>query len=476
MIRAPRRIWFKLALAYVLPTALLFGALSWLGYRAAATELEAELGRRLEGLALAASVHVPESITRVVPGDEQAEFPFVVTRARLEAVRARTGAARLFIFTPDFTARCDTAGAAIGTRLAQLEVDRHELTRLFAGRVAVSSTLFRGSDGAWHKVGYAPLPDGDGAIGVEAPAGYFARLDALVGALRLAGLVIVGLALLIALAVAALIARPIERLAAAAERIGRGDLTAIVPVRGRDEIGVLARTLDEMREALRQRSERLEMMLAGIAHEVRNPLGGIKLFAGILREDLSADAERLSHVTRIEREVGRLDAVVGDFLDYARRPAPALAPVELAPLFAEVAELLGPDAAVAGVTLVTTTADAACVNADAGQLRRVLLNLAKNALEATPAGGRVELCAGPGPRLTVSDNGRGIPEAERERVFTPFFTTREKGTGLGLAFVREIVLDHGGAVTLAEASGGGTVVTVELTAGPSSPAPEHAAQ
>ena len=108
------------------------------------------------------------------------------------------------------------------------------------------------------------------------------------------------------------------------------------------------------------------------------------------------------------------------------------------------------------------------VRADVGQLRRVLLNLARNAATAARSG-RVQLVARAGSdgvtvRVEVRDDGPGVPAALREQIFTPFFTTREKGTGLGLAFVREIVRDHGGDVVVRDAVGGGSVFSFELPA------------
>ena len=110
------------------------------------------------------------------------------------------------------------------------------------------------------------------------------------------------------------------------------------------------------------------------------------------------------------------------------------------------------------------------MRADVGQLRRVLLNLARNAATAA-RNGQVQLVArvsrpadGRGVRIEVRDDGPGVPAALREQIFTPFFTTREKGTGLGLAFVREIVRDHGGDVVVRDAPGGGSVFSFDLPA------------
>jgi signal transduction histidine kinase len=205
----------------------------------------------------------------------------------------------------------------------------------------------------------------------------------------------------------------------------------------------------------------MQMMLAGIAHEVRNPLGGLELYAGLLRDALANQPERLDEVARIEREVGHLKAVVNEFLEFARRPAPRLESVALRPLFDEIRELT---AVPGGATVTVDAPDGLAVRADAAQVRRALLNLARNAVAAA-RGGNIQIAAaaqGARVQLEVRDDGPGVPEELREKIFAPFFTTREKGTGLGLAFVREIARDHGGEVVVRAAPGGGSVFSFDL--------------
>jgi signal transduction histidine kinase len=192
-----------------------------------------------------------------------------------------------------------------------------------------------------------------------------------------------------------------------------------------------------MRTQLRERDARMQQMLAGIAHEVRNPLAGMTLFTGILKDEVTE--EQRAHVDKIARELDYLERVVKEFLDYARRAPLELATVELRPLLEEVAELAGGGVKVEGDGEV---------RADRTQLRRALLNLVQNALHA---GTDVRLIARRTSRqleIDVVDRGPEIPADVRERIFEPFFTTREKGTGLGLAFVHEIVRAHGGDVAV----------------------------
>jgi signal transduction histidine kinase len=470
-IRIP--IALILALAYLIPTGVLLWVLSTVSTRAAERELDAELGTRLAAIAAAAATQVRGSyLVDLAPGDENRRA-HANTLRKLQAVREQTGASRIYVFLPDGRMLVDTAGQPVGAREYQLELDRHELTRMFGTRTPVTSTTFTTTDGRVVKAGYAVVTASEedltvvAGLAVEAPAAYFVRVDALASTLRSLALATLLVYAAVSLLVAFLLSRPVRRLTDAAERIGQGDLEAPVPVRGHSEMAFLAATLDDMRRALRQRSERLQMMLAGIAHEVRNPLGGIELYAGILRDELGSHPEQLAHVHKIEREVGHLKQVVVDFLDYARRARPEAVRLDLATLAAEVVELGKAEAEKAGLILELDAAAPAMVDGDGSQLRRALLNLVQNAIQATPRGGRVQLRVrqtGDEVTATVSDTGPGIPSDSQDKIFTPFFTTKEKGTGLGLAFVKEIVADHGGHLSLASSPGEGSTFSLRLPA------------
>jgi signal transduction histidine kinase len=370
----------------------------------------------------------------------------------------------------------------IGKPYYRAELDRAELERVFERGETASSVTFTGQDGAIYKAGYAPVrasaDEEDSpivlALSAQAPASYFARLEDLRERLFAWGAGLAAISILAAVITTLFITRNVRRLAAAAERIGGGDLRERVRIESGDELGLLGQTMDRMREQLADRDLRMQQMLAGIAHEVRNPLAGMTLFAGILRDEIPYGDERRGHVDKIQRELGYLERVVSDFLEYARRPRPELAPVPLGELLADVAQLastdeieveVAPEAAPpAGPGLPTA-------QVDRGQLRRALLNLAKNAVQAASAAGHrgkgpVRLAArrqGDEVHLVVWNRGAAISPEAAGRLFEPFFTTREKGTGLGLAFVREIAVDHGGRVDVASADGE-TTFTIAIPA------------
>lgn len=454
----------KLLVALVLPVVALFTLFAFVAYQVSRRDLDAELGRRLEAIAASAATQIRDAkyLSELSPGDEH-EPLYEQAVARLQAL-AQATQARLFLLDHERRARGDTREAiAIGTPNRRADLDRSELERVFAGAQAASVT-FQGNDGRWYKTGYAPVRGPDRsvvlAVGAEAPASYFDRLADLRTRLFAWG---AGLALVSVLAAALatlLITRNVRRLAGAAERIGAGDLRMPIEATSHDELGVLAQTMERMRVQLAERDAKMQQMLAGIAHEVRNPLAGMTLFAGILRDELPEGPEGeewRGHVRKIERELGYLERVVSDFLEYARRPKPELADVPLPELLAEVAQL----ASSAEIEVAVTPDAPAIARADRAQLRRALLNLARNAVQAATAighrgGDAVRLSAARtagGLQLSVWNRGKEIPAETSGKLFEPFYTTREKGTGLGLAFARDIAADHGGRIDVASADG-----------------------
>jgi len=466
-------ILLKLVLAFAVPTLLLFAAFAVVAHEVAKRELETELGKRLTAVASAAAKQIRNVayLKELDPGDGE-DIAYLRTRRDLETMAKATRVSRLYLFDREYHSVVDTGGAtAIGAVQFQAELDRTELEHMFVDGEPKASVLFEGKDGRWYKAAYAPVVDERSgevllAVGVDAAAEFFERLAPLRRNLFLVGAALIVVLLVVATLVANRITRPIRALVEAADRIGAGNLDEAVAVDARDEIRFLADTMDRMRADLRARDERNQMMLAGIAHEVRNPLGGIELFAGILRDEIDDDDERRAHVDRIIRELDYLKRVVEDFLEYARRPPPELEAIDLAEVAREVVTIASGDAATAGVEVVTEL-DHTPVTGDEGQLRRAFLNLLRNAIQAgsddpsCPV--RVETrVSGSRCVFSVKNGGPPIADEVRSKMFQPFYTSREKGTGLGLAFVREIVDDHRGNIEVVSDAERGTEFRVLL--------------
>ncbi len=318
---------------------------------------------------------------------------------------------------------------------------------------SATSPLFEGIDGRFYKYGFARLEESDVALAVLMRADYLAPLAGLRRSVLLASAITVVLSVLVAIGLAARIAKPLERLSRVALRIQRGRITRSIEVEAGVEIGRLSRAMERMRLGIIQRDEQLRLMLAQVAHEIRNPLGGLKLFSAIAAD--SADPqERAQLFRKIQAEVDALNSIITDFLVYARPRAPQPTLHDIRAPLREAAELVATELESRGGSLEVELPDAQLeVVADSGQVKRLVLNLLRNAAEA---GDRVWLkgaFSNGEVIVSVRDNGPGVPESLRGRIFQPFVTSKERGAGLGLAIVAGVARAHEGRVELVSGDG-----------------------
>jgi signal transduction histidine kinase len=223
----------------------------------------------------------------------------------------------------------------------------------------------------------------------------------------------------------------------------------------------------DIEEQLR-RADRLSALgelSAGMAHEIRNPLGAIRGTAEILQDGIDPADKRYEFARILIKEVDRLNRVVQDFLRFAR-PAPVeRSRFAVGQVLQEIYLLTRQQAIKNGVTVELREAEMPAVPGDREQLKQAFLNLTLNALQAMPNGGKLIIATEhreAQAAITFKDSGQGISAADRERIFNPFFTTRQEGTGLGLAITHRIVQGHGGRIDVASQPGQGTTFTILL--------------
>ncbi len=222
-----------------------------------------------------------------------------------------------------------------------------------------------------------------------------------------------------------------------------------------------------------QVSEKLASMgqlAAAVAHEINNPLGTVLLCSHSLLKSAPKDDAGAEDLRLVAAEAARCRDIVRGLLDFARQSRVSLAPVEINDLLEEVRGITVGRAGAAGVNLtVEAAAGLSRPMLDQAQVRQLLVNLVDNAIDACRPGGTVRLCARCSPdarcvEMEVADDGRGIPEEDMARIFTPFFTTKQqgKGTGLGLAIAYGVVKMHRGEIWAEPNAGGGTRFRVHL--------------
>lgn len=425
--------------------------------------LEEELSEKLQAIAaVVASQIETELILELIPGDEGTRNYQNLRRVLLQ-IQSATGMKRLFIFDPNKRSLLDTEpNTRIGAELPRLKADLAELERVFAGSCA-SSVLFIGNDGYPYKTGYAPLTlhgQVAGAVAVEGSAASLNAIKEIRKILIRIGLGAVLMAGFLALIFSNRLTLPLRKLQAAARRIGRGDLTQAIAVKGSDEINFLGQTLEEMRRGILARDEQQKQMLASVAHEIRNPLGGMELFAGLLLEELAQTPSR-PKAEKILREVQTLKKLIQNFLDYARPVTPRRQKCRVMDCWQEVQTLLVKE--IESKQIVIEAAGDADIFADPQQIKQILLNLASNSIAAFNSDGRIQIktrLEGKKVIIHFSDNGAGIPVGIRNQIFVPFYTTKDKGTGLGLAIVKNLVTANGGWIRLLDRS---ETTTFEIT-------------
>lgn len=288
---------------------------------------------------------------------------------------------------------------------------------------------------------------------------------------------------------------PLPRLQERVAAVARGDLSARSEPHRDDEIGQVAAEFERMVNALAARDLRLReaheairraerlaaigKLAAHVNHEIRNPLNSMRLNVELLEEDLAdAPDEARQVLASVSHEVERLTAITEQYLRLARVPDPALEPGQLRPVVDELLRFLGPEMQRAGIEVQLTSASLPEVQMDQDQLRQALLNLLRNAREAMPEGGTVQLrllADADGAVIEIDDAGSGIAEADRDNIFDLFFTTKQHGTGLGLPLTQQIVVAHGGTIRCQPSERGGTCFRVWLPARHEKPSPGEAA-
>jgi signal transduction histidine kinase len=234
--------------------------------------------------------------------------------------------------------------------------------------------------------------------------------------------------------------------------------------------------LTELRKLQEQIKEKERMaylgeLSAAVAHEIRNPLNSIGLFVGLLKRHVSPKSKQIQNIQKIQTEIQSLNAIVTNFLRFARPPQLQYQPFSITELFQETLLLADKELQEKNISVRMELLDKNIIlNGDFSQLKQACLNIVLNAIQAMDDGGKLMLSASLNKGesnqnsivIEISDTGEGIAESDLEKIFEPFYSTRSLGTGLGLPIVRNIIQAHHGTIFVQSTIGKGTTVTIQL--------------
>ncbi len=284
------------------------------------------------------------------------------------------------------------------------------------------------------------------------------------------------------------VTQPVRLLVEGANQIAAGNLDTQVPVTSKDEIGQLARAFNVMSEQIRAQRERAVQaervaawreLARRLAHELKNPLFPLQITVENLQRAREQNSDQFDDVfrestTTLLFEIENLKAIIARFSEFAQMPAPVLSPVNLNDLVRSVIKVFEAQFSAVGRPPITSELhldDALpVIQADSVLLQRAIENLILNAMDAMPGGGMLSLTTSHREgmvRLEISDTGVGLTLEECQRLFTPYYTTKQHGTGLGLALVQSVISDHGGTISVESEAGVGTTFRIDLIASPS---------
>lgn len=258
------------------------------------------------------------------------------------------------------------------------------------------------------------------------------------------------------------ITQPLDKLVSFSNKIGKGNFNISVPQKLRGEIKVLADAMEKMRSDLSKNQKEKENMLAQIAHEIRNPLGGIELLANLTKEDLAKGKVKEEYLNKILSEINGLKSLISSYLNYSRPSSPSPSFTNISEVIDEVKKLFQNELNKKNVKLKLNI-ELNNIWFDSSHLRQVFMNLLSNSLEAIEMEGEISIRSFTKENwncITVSDNGIGIAKENLSHIFDPFYTTKKDGTGLGLAICKKLCAENNSRLSAESEIGKGTTFTI----------------
>jgi len=431
--------------------------------------LEEELGDQLKRINRIMATTLDQeliSMLSVEPG-------LVSVRQQLEASLAQLavpGIEGLTLYKQDGTILAQDR--QLRQNIAELSPALPNLLSLKNDAEPVVSEIYRLDGDKYVKASAIPVRTNQGSqviLVVWVGANYMAVINQMAGSLLWIMLASFLIAIAMTLVFSRSLIKPVRALSSYARSIQININSEPVELHRTDEFGDLNQSLIDMHRDIQKQEESARQLLAGIAHEIKNPLGGMEIYSGLLSEELSqlpADTkfeEYKSYLEKITEELHHLKRIVQEYLDYARPLKNVIETLSISEIYTDITQILQPELSTHHQRIqLEGDAD---IQADRSKLQRVFLNLIRNGLEASGEMGQINIQIHDSPGslgIDFIDTGTGIPKEDRERIFEPYYSTRDRGFGLGLSIVQSIVVELGGTIVVQKSDAEGTVFRMNL--------------
>jgi len=373
---------------------------------------------------------------------------------------AKTDLTHAFIFDDKLTIVVHShQDTLLGEMDPQLTLHKTMIQQLETSGIAASSP-FKGKDGKFYMWCFYRLND-DYWLGVRENVRHLQRIDEIARLFWIIGIVGILVTVSAGWILGFSVSRPVNRLVSFSKKIGEGKYEQPVPDKIKGELKELVNALDKMRNDIMQNQREKEEILAQVAHEIRNPLGGIELMSGLIREDMLKHGLDVTHVKKILDEVLVLKNQISTYLEYSRPVKAVHEKIKVRETINEILSTL--NFAGRGIQ-VQLDIQENTLYADIHHFKQIILNLLVNSLAVLDKNGKVivatKIIEGKF-HLFITDNGPGIPSENLDKIFRPFFTTREKGSGLGLSVCQKLCEENNLSLTVDNNTGAGCTFIIQ---------------
>jgi signal transduction histidine kinase len=367
----------------------------------------------------------------------------------------------LFIFNSNWESIFDTdSSVSYRQRYYDLYLDQKELSQVQDNSV-ITSDLYEDKFGNLFKRAYVKFSFKNSSyyIGIEASNRSLAAWKRIRSYYILLSFLVVLFSFIASYFFTKSISVPTRKLVEFAKEIEKGNLKKPIKIDIKDEIGILAQNMESMRKSILRKDNQQKVVLAGIAHEIKNPLGGIEMFASIIANE-TKDVKIEEQAKKVLKESKQIQKILKEFHDFGKPKSSELQECELKQYIVETKELLSKDFESKEIDLdLISENSTVTILFDPGHLRQVLSNLIKNSIQFSPRKGRVRIEVAENGKiiLDLKDEGPGISVENREIIFEPFYSSEKNHTGLGLAIVKNLLEENGGTIQVMNSDTGGWI-------------------